>query len=143
MTEVLVSAVLLALWLSLGLQGWQRAMGMAAAARTLRGAAVLLQRQLARDEGLLRRQARMVATACDQPELRAQRLQQLASAVALQAPLAAAGGGRLDRWMELRPTAAVADELVLHWRLEPVGIERQRHLRLEGLGACAQAEATP
>jgi hypothetical protein len=138
MTEVLVSAVLLALWVSLGLQGWQRAMAQASAARSQRWAALLLQRQLGRDEGLLRRQARLVGIACAQPERRAQRLQQLAAAVALQAPLAVAEGGRLDRWMELR-----ADELVLRWRLEPVGIERQRHLRLEGLGACALAEAAP
>ncbi len=140
---MLVSAVLLALWLTLGLQGWQRAMALAAAASGQRDAAVLLQRQLGRDEGLLRRQARQGAIACDRPELRAQRLQQLAAAVALQAPLAVAEGGQLDRRLELRPAAAVADELVLRWRLEPAGVERQRHLRLEGLGACAPAEVAP
>jgi len=127
-----VSAVLLALWLSLGLQGWQRAMAQATAARAVRGGALVLQRQLGRDEGVLRRQARLVGIRCDRPEQRAQRLQQLAATVAVQTPLAVADGWRLDRWV-----GVAADELVLRWRLEPVGIERQRHLRLEGLGACA------
>lgn len=138
-----MSAVVLGVWLSLGLQGWQRAMGQASTARSQRWAAVLLQRQLGRDEGLLRRQARLVGTACDQPELRAQRLQQLAAMVALQAPQAVGEGARLDRWLELRPAAAMADELVLRWRLEPMGIERQRHLRLEGLGACLASIEAP
>ena len=133
-----MSAVLLALWLSLGLQGWQRATAQASAARAVRGGALVLQRQLGRDEGVLRRQARLVAIHCDRPEQRAQRLQQLATTVAVQAPLAVADGWRLDRWV-----GVATDELVLRWRLEPVGIERQRHLRLEGLGACAPTAEAP
>jgi hypothetical protein len=135
---VLVSALLLALWLSLGLQCWQRAMAYTSAARSLRAGALVLQRQLGRDVGVLRRQARLVGGRCDQPEQRAQRLQQLAAAVAMPAPLPVADGWRLDRWV-----AVVADELVLRWRLEPVGIERQRHLRLEGLGACDLTAEAP
>jgi hypothetical protein len=138
LTEVLVSAVLLALWLSLGLQGWQRAMAQASVARSVRGGALVLQRQLGRDEGVVRRHARLVGIPCDQPEQRLLRLQQLAEAVMVQAPLALADGWRLDRWV-----GVAADELVLRWRLEPAGLERQRHLRLEGLGACALTAEAP
>jgi len=126
---VLVSAVLLGIFSSLGLQ-LSGSIGRAAQQQQQSAAQQhWLALQLQRDAGLLIRQGALLAIDCSNQEQRQQGLSELQAVWQQAGAIESAESFQAERQLE------IADE-VLELRVRAGDLQRQRDFSLEGLGAC-------
>ena len=126
---MLVSAVLLGVFSSLGLQ-LSGAIGRAAQQQQQSAAQqAWLALQLQRDAGLLIRQGALLAVDCSKSEQREQGLLQLQALWQQAGSIKSAEGFLIERQLQ------IVDE-VLELRVSASELQRQRDFSLQGLGAC-------
>ena len=129
LTEVLVSAVILAVFSGAAVQ-LQASIGRAAQQQQrISEQQRWLATQLQRDAGLLQRAAAGLAIDCQLPEQRQQGL------LALRSMLEAAGSIGATEGLGMQRQLALADGL-LSIRVQAGELQRQRDYSLQGLGAC-------
>ena len=130
MSEVLISAVILGLFLAASLRSWSELTAMERHRRHQQQLLAWMELQLQRDQGLLHQQARRLALNCADPEQVQQGLQTLQAAWHKTAPLPSPTGASANA--SLKPAG---DGLLV---LQLVSGEHQRMQRysLQGLGAC-------
>lgn len=135
MSEVLISAVILAMAVAASLRCWGAVTALEQQRRRQQQLRDWMELQLQRDQGLLHQHASHLALDCADPDQSAQGLQSLQAAWHQSEPLPLPVGAVADSSFEL-----AGDGLLLLQLISGV-YQRGRHYSLQGLGACLNEPA--